>query len=126
MKKVYKNSKLTLNIADNKDKEIGIVGGIFMKIDVNSVINIQKVNKAYGKNVAKTQKTSGVQLPSDKIEISSEARDVQVAMNAIKDVPDERTELVNKLKAQIKDGTYNPSAEDVAEKMLASINRNKV
>lgn len=92
-----------------------------MKIQSNP--NIQSVMKAYGKTAPKAKKAEGKKFEEDKIEISSQAREIQVAMKALKDVPDVREEKVNEIRAQIKNGTYKPSSEDVAEKLLERIGK---
>ena len=92
-----------------------------MKIQGNP--NIQKIMKAYGKTTPKAQKTEGKKFEEDKIEISSQAREIQVAMKALKELPEVREDKVNEIRAQIKDGTYKPSAEDVAEKLLERIGK---
>ncbi|WAM30854.1 flagellar biosynthesis anti-sigma factor FlgM [Caldicellulosiruptor naganoensis] len=55
---------------------------------------------------------------ADKLEISSEARDFQAILNAIKSTPDIREEKVNEIKSKIESGTYNVSAKDVVEKLI--------
>lgn len=79
--------------------------------------------KAYGKTAPKAKKAEGMKFEEDKIEISSQAREIQVAMKALKEVPDVREEKVNEIRAQIKNGTYKPSSEDVAEKLLERIGK---
>ncbi len=69
------------------------------------------------------KKAEGMKFEEDKIEISSQAREIQVAMKALKEVPDVREEKVNEIRAQIKNGTYKPSSEDVAEKLLERIGK---
>jgi len=68
-----------------------------------------KVNK-----IDKKQDTKS----TDKVEISSEARDFQAILNAIKSTPDIREEKVNEIKSKIESGTYNVSSKDVVEKLI--------
>lgn len=79
--------------------------------------------KAYGKTAPKVEKTKGKKFSEDKIEISTEAREIQVAMKALKETPEVREAKIDEIRAQIKNGTYNPSAEDVAEKLLGRIEK---
>ncbi len=79
--------------------------------------------KAYGKTPPKAKKTEGMKFEEDKIEISTQAKEIQVAMKALKDLPDVREDKVNEIRAQIKDGSYKPSSEDVAEKLLERIGK---
>lgn len=93
---------------------------------INNSQNIQQVMKAYSKNVSKTKKTEKTAFQSDKIEISESAKDFQVAMKALSDLPDVREEKVEALKKKIADGKYQPSASDVAKKMLNDIKTNNM
>lgn len=68
-------------------------------------------------NVNKVEKKQDVK-GSDKLEISSEARDFHAILNAIKATPDIREEKVNEIKNKIESGTYNVSAKDVVEKLI--------
>lgn len=88
-----------------------------MKISGN--IGFNKIMKSYKKPVEKTAKASGVKSIQDKIEISDAAREVQVATKAFKELPDVRQELVDRLKTAIGEGTYKPSADDIAKKMIS-------
>lgn len=87
-----------------------------MKIFNN--LNVQKVMKSYNNTVQKTAKTDGIKIKEDKIEISEAAREVQVAMKALKDLPEVREDLVNRLKQAIQDGSYKPSSEEIAKRIL--------
>ncbi len=55
---------------------------------------------------------------SDKIQISSIGRDIQVAKAAVDASSDIREELVAPLRAGIENGTYQVSGESFAEKLL--------
>jgi negative regulator of flagellin synthesis FlgM len=93
---------------------------------INNSQNIQQVMKAYGKNVNKTKKTEKATFQSDKIEISESAKDFQVAMKALSDLPEVREDKVDELKKKIADGKYQPSASDIAKKMLNDIKTNNM
>ena len=62
---------------------------------------------------------------ADKVEISSEARDFQAVLNAIKLTPDIREEKVNEIKKKIDSGTYNISGRDVVEKLIREYKASK-
>lgn len=62
---------------------------------------------------------------TDKVEISSEARDFQAILNAIKLTPDVREEKVNEIKKKIDSGTYNISGRDVVEKLIREYKASK-
>lgn len=89
---------------------------------INSNINVQSVMKAYGNNgPAKVEKKPALGLEPDKIEISKEAKEVQAAMVAASKLPEVREDKVAAIKKQIQEGTYNPSSDDVVEKMFEAI-----
>lgn len=67
--------------------------------------------------VNKVEKKQDVKR-TDKLEISSEARDFHAILNAIKSTPDIREEKVNEIKSKIESGTYSVNAKDVVEKLI--------
>ena len=77
--------------------------------------------KSYNKTVDNVKKKDKVSLSPDKIEISDAAKEYQVAMQAFKELPEVREDRVSEIKEQIKDGTYKPSSEDIAKKLLESL-----
>lgn len=91
-----------------------------MKIFNNQ--NVQKVLGSYKSKMTKAEKTNKTYGTKDKIEISSKARDFQVAMNAFKKLPDVREENVADIKSAIASGNYNPAAEETIDKMLERVN----
>lgn len=87
-----------------------------MKITQN--LPVQKAVNKYTQPVQKAEKASGLKFSPDTIEISEAAREVQVAAKALKNLPEVREDLVNAIKQAIQDGTYKPSSEDIAKKIL--------
>ncbi|MFY9270826.1 MAG: flagellar biosynthesis anti-sigma factor FlgM [Candidatus Manganitrophaceae bacterium] len=57
---------------------------------------------------------------SDAVEISGEARIYQQLQQQIASVPDIRAERVQTLREKIEAGTYRPSGEEIAEKLIRS------
>jgi negative regulator of flagellin synthesis FlgM len=55
----------------------------------------------------------------DTVSFSSIGKDIQVAKQAVNAAPDVREDVVAKLKAAIKNGTYDVSGEAFADKLLA-------
>jgi len=100
------------------------VGVFFMKI--TNQMNIQNVLKTYGKSVKKTETPDKVVQSSDKVEISSAARDIQVARKALTDLPEVRTEKLDELKQLMASGNYKPSAEDIVDKLFSGIEAKKI
>lgn len=58
---------------------------------------------------------------SEQIVLSSKAKDIQRAQEAVRAAPDIRVDKVNRIKQQISDGTYQVNTRDVAEKLLKEI-----
>ncbi|MDA8141413.1 MAG: flagellar biosynthesis anti-sigma factor FlgM [Desulfobacteraceae bacterium] len=54
----------------------------------------------------------------DRVELSEQAREMQVARQAIQQMPDVDLEKVAKVKAQLKAGQYQVNAEKTAAQML--------
>jgi negative regulator of flagellin synthesis FlgM len=78
----------------------------------------RKAAKA-GKASARSEAAAGTPIGTDRVEVSDQARAMQVATEALKQAPQIRADKVAALKAKIKAGTYKVSGEDIAERMLA-------
>ena len=79
-----------------------------------------QVQQIYSNNkVNKTQAAKKTNDIRDTVSFSSIGKDIQVAKQAVSATPDVREDVVASLKAAIKNGTYNVSSEDFAEKLLA-------
>lgn len=86
-----------------------------MRIDAyNQISQIYKTSSKM-----KSQPVSSVK-GSDKVEISSFGRDIQVAKQAVNSAPDIREDKVAELKTSINNGTYNISNDTFAEKLITS------
>ena len=79
---------------------------------VQQIYSNNKVNKTQA-----TQKTNDIR---DTVSFSSIGKDIQVAKQAVNAAPDVREDLVAKYKAAIKNGTYDVSSEEFADKILAN------
>lgn len=68
----------------------------------------------------KQQQTQQAQLVggSDKVELSQQAKKANEAMQALKAMPDTRSEKVAMVKMEIDNGTYKVSGQQVASGML--------
>ncbi len=69
------------------------------------------------KNSQPVENLAGSAVAKEKVDISAQARDIQLAKKVIADTPDVRDERVQELKAQIDRGTYKINPEKIAEKM---------
>ncbi len=90
-----------------------------------------KINKAdnvfgvfFNKKINKVDKNTK-EKRKDRLEVSDKAKDFQVAMDKIKDLPDIRKEKVERLKKEVQAGTYNVEGRRIAEKMMESIEFDK-
>lgn len=91
-------------------------------------MRINKINNAlqiYNNNKGAKKLKENNKVKEDKIDISSVAKDAQFAMSKVKDVEEVRTEKVEKIKEQVKAGTYKIDAGKIAEKILEDLNFDK-
>lgn len=93
---------------------------------ITNQMNVQNVLKTYGKNIKQAETLEKVGIVSDKVEISSMARDIQVARKALSNAPDVRTEKLDEIKQLMASGNYKPSAEDIVDKLFSGIERAKI
>ncbi|MBE0466179.1 MAG: flagellar biosynthesis anti-sigma factor FlgM [Candidatus Desulforudis sp.] len=56
--------------------------------------------------------------PGDSVEFSNQARELQVYLKKLGELPPFREELVERLKGRIQEGTYKPDVLKIAEGML--------
>ena len=59
-----------------------------------------------------------MEAPTDKVSLSGNARDLQVAQDAIELAPDVRTDRVQDVRSSIDQGTYKVDAQQVAEGII--------
>jgi len=77
---------------------------------VQQIYSNSKVNKAQA-----PKKTNDVR---DTVSFSSIGKDIQIAKQAVSEVPNVREDLVASIKAAVKNGTYDVSNEAFADKLL--------
>lgn len=86
-----------------------------MRIDAyNKISQLYQANRA-----SKVEKTENSQA-LDKLEISQFGKDIQIAKQAVAQSPDIRMDKVNEMKQKMASGTYNVSAEELADKLVES------
>lgn len=82
--------------------------------------------QAYRKQeISKESSKANKVSKNDQLSLSDTAKDYQIAMNAIKNVPDIRKEKVEAIKEQIRTGTYVIDAGKIAEKILENVSFDK-
>lgn len=68
--------------------------------------------------VNKPQKQPATAPQADRVSLSSKARELQAAHDAVREMPDVDMDKVAKIRAQLKEGTYLTNADKIAEAML--------
>ncbi len=77
-----------------------------------------QISQIYGvKGKVKTTQVNRA-AHTDKLEISSFGRDMQIAKQAVNNAPDVRMDKAEQLKSQIKNGTYDVDANSFADVLL--------
>ena len=74
-------------------------------------------NRATGSTVT-AERDAYTLAPAADVNLSSAARDVQLAKKAVSAVPDVRADRVAALKAQVENGTYHVSGEQIADLII--------
>jgi len=93
----------------------------FMKIN-----NTDKVMGIYLSNLNKQVKEKKINHgKKDELSVSEKAKDLQFALDLLKKVPDVRAEKIERLKREVKAGTYNVEGRKIAEKILENIHFDK-
>ncbi len=85
---------------------------------INYTPQVIRSVKNYKKQVSKTESAKAKSMKSDKIEISSSAKEFQVAFSELKKMPEIREAKVSALKEQVQNGSYKVDAEKIAEYIL--------
>lgn len=82
---------------------------------------LPKVNEVYkSSKVNKSEPISNVRSKKDVISISNIGKDYQVALKAVKDIPDIRADKVDGIKAQYASGSYNVKGQEIADRIINS------
>ncbi|MBA1334013.1 MAG: hypothetical protein HPY66_1497 [Firmicutes bacterium] len=91
-----------------------------MKINWSNMEKILGVYRKQGVEGKKTERAAGAEgvRKADRIELSAEAKDLQLALRALSQVPEIREGKVADIKNRIRAGEYNVSAEEVADKII--------
>ena len=70
----------------------------------------QEVEQAQGKQIKGPK--------GDQVDISSRAREMQAAQEAVRQMPDVDIDKVETIRAQLKNGTYKVESDKIAAKMI--------
>lgn len=95
-----------------------------------SETNVNFGRQAYSQGVEATQQLQeqasirqnepGNEVPEDKVSLSSNARDMQIAKDALAQVPEIRTEKVDAARMAVQNGSYEVNPQKIADKMVGS------
>jgi len=92
-----------------------------MKIsDVKDIttLMIQQYQKGDSVKQASEKQVSGQNSPEERVDLSTRAKDIQLAKKVLESLPDIREEKVQELKDRIDKGLYNVDGGKVADKMV--------
>lgn len=85
-----------------------------MRIDNNGSINgVQRIRPKHFHGL-----DDAAALGRDSVEVSTRAADMAAAMDALAHTPEVREERVAELRAQLKQGTFDPAPDQLAEKLF--------
>lgn len=87
-----------------------------MRIDA-----FNQISRVYGANGSRKTEYTSKTSKSDKVEISSFGKDLQIAKHALESTPDVREDRVAEYRRRIASGDYNVSSEAFAEKILKKL-----
>ncbi|HHY23556.1 MAG TPA: flagellar biosynthesis anti-sigma factor FlgM [Clostridiaceae bacterium] len=90
--------------------------------------DIPGITGVYGKNksVNKIVETTEIKPKKDVISISDKAKDYQLAMKHLKDIPDIRKDKVEEIAKKLHSGNYDINGNEVADKIIKSIFDTKI
>lgn len=90
--------------------------------------NFPNVSGIYNKQkkVNNIGDVAGVKPKKDVVSISNRAKDYQLAMKHLKDIPDVRMDKVEEYSERIRSGNYDVKGKDIADKIINSIFDKKV
>ncbi len=86
----------------------------------DAISQIRTDNKVEVKKTRKAEGDPGVAglVAADKVELSSNSRDVQKMQEILAQTPEMRMEMIESLKKEIDAGTYQIDSREIANKMM--------
>lgn len=80
---------------------------------------VNQISQIYKPSSAKKVNKAGAVSNKDAYEVSQFAKEYQIAKNAVSKTSDVREDKVAEIKEALASGTYNVSAQEIAEKMIS-------
>ena len=82
---------------------------------------INAMNQVYANKAKKAYSTSSASSSKDTLALSDFAKELSVAKKAVDQTPNVRQARVEEIKQQMQAGTYNVSANQIADKIISSL-----
>jgi negative regulator of flagellin synthesis FlgM len=95
-----------------------MINGIQPKLPVGYTKDVSSIE---GKPDVSRVKGQEINTTSAQVSLSEDAAVLQRVLEAVKDMPDVRDDLVQAIRAQLEAGTYEVDAEALAERLLPLI-----
>lgn len=80
---------------------------------------VNQISQIYKPSSAKKVNKAGAVSNKDAYEVSQFAKEYQIAKNAVNKTSDVREDKVAEIKEALASGSYNVSAQEIAEKMVS-------
>jgi flagellar biosynthesis anti-sigma factor FlgM len=91
-----------------------------MKVQNQNAVRVD-LNQLQAHKQSEAQKTTvAAKLPTEKVSISADAASIKQLGSDAMSAPEVRMNLVNSIKAEVEAGTYQRSAQKVAESMMTA------
>lgn len=74
--------------------------------------------------VGKIEKSDKVASRKDEYKVSGQAKDFQVVMKALRDIPDIRQDKVREISGKIASGCYKVESKDISDKIIKAFSGN--
>ncbi|MDD3765745.1 MAG: flagellar biosynthesis anti-sigma factor FlgM [Eubacteriales bacterium] len=97
-----------------------------MKMNINRISSANNVSGIYRKNQSDFYKTENKTIKKDALVLSKGGQIFNEALKALKAMPEVSETKVNEIKNSIKNGSYNVSSVDIADKMIKGFNFDKL
>ncbi len=89
-----------------------------MLADCRTQVKLSDLRDCLRAESEKQLNSGTVSPPSERVDLSSAARDIQHLRDAVSKLPDVREAKIQEVQKALKDGTYNVTADQIAGKMV--------
>lgn len=97
------------------------IGNITQKYEHQTLLSETTDKRRVDAPELRQTETGSDSVRNDKVSLSQASREMQLAKNAVAELPDIRTEKVAQLKQAISDERYELNSEKIAEKLVGSL-----